>query len=150
VYVNAAEQWPTATGGCGSSRSRVPHQFPEERDTDIQTALGENLSPARPRPEHQGGALVEALEAGSFIPRGLLELELFGLQILEGVRRRELLRVKRQWSERRMATFRMPPVVDSLAALFDLTDLEFVLGIVPVPPPAYSAQPLSAMDTSAK
>ena len=84
---------PEGTRPLGAAGLPLPGQLPEEGDSGLQSSLGEQGISARPRPEHQGRTLVQALEGGSCIARGLLEIELFRLQIIEGIRRAELVGV---------------------------------------------------------
>jgi hypothetical protein len=111
----------------GTGLLPCPDQLAEEGNADLQPALAEDRGAMPARPDDEGGALVEPIEAGAFVAGSLLKLELIRLQVVEHAGRGELIQLEGKRSQVRMAAVGMTPSVDELTALVDFADLELIV-----------------------
>jgi hypothetical protein len=111
----------------GTGLLPCPDQLAEKGNAHLQPALAEDRGAMPARPDDEGGALVEPIEAGAFVAGSLLKLELIRLQVVEHAGRGELIQLEGKRSQVRMAAVGMTPSVDELTALVDFADLELIV-----------------------
>src|SRR6266446_5508440 len=95
-----------------------------------RAGLIDHREPPFAGPKHQGGAAVRALEGGAFVTRGLVEMLLVGLHVLEGIVRRDLALLDRNFSERNRLAVGALPFGQILEALEHLALLELIIVVV--------------------
>ena len=100
---------------------RLVGRFPARRQIletgqrRAKTGLVQHREPPCARPQHQAGATIGALEGSAFVAGRLVEMLLVRRQLLEGIRRAQLVLGEGKLLERRLAAIGTPPLATGSA-----------------------------------